>query len=184
MDDPRLTPARGDIAAKHLEGKVKAERYVAGEICEIIEPVAPVRERVDKDGLLYVTWFGAGLRIIDINDPANPKERGYFIPKPGNGLAAPLTNDVAMDDRGLLFVTDKTRGFDLSLEIFRGKVGPCRRDARVIHSVRPAICRSPARPGIRRLPAAPASPMASSRRYQDAASFSRPRRNAAGTGRR
>jgi len=28
----------GDIAAKHLEGKVKADRYVAGEICEIIEP--------------------------------------------------------------------------------------------------------------------------------------------------
>jgi hypothetical protein len=72
-----------------------------------------LRERVDKDGLLYVTWFGAGLRIIDINDPASPKERGYFIPKPGDGLAAPLTNDVAMDDRGLLYVTDKTRGFDV-----------------------------------------------------------------------
>ena len=28
MDDPRLTPARGDIAAKYLEGKVKAARFV------------------------------------------------------------------------------------------------------------------------------------------------------------
>jgi hypothetical protein len=72
-----------------------------------------LREKVDQDGLLYVTWFGAGLRIIDINDPSHPKERGYFIPKPGDGLAAPLTNDVAQDDRGLLYVTDKSRGFDI-----------------------------------------------------------------------
>ena len=28
MDDPRLTPARGDLAAKYLEGKVKAKRFV------------------------------------------------------------------------------------------------------------------------------------------------------------
>jgi hypothetical protein len=41
--------------------------------------------------------------MIDINNPANPKERGYFIPKPGDGVAAPLTNDVFKDDRGLLW---------------------------------------------------------------------------------
>src|SRR5262249_15115004 len=72
-----------------------------------------LREKVDKDCLLYVTWFGAGLRIIDISDPANPKERGYFIPKPGDGVKAPLTNDVYKDDRGLLFVTDNERGMDV-----------------------------------------------------------------------
>ena len=47
-----------------------------------------LREKVDTDNLLYVTWFAGGLRIIDINDPANPKERGYFIPKPGDGVCA------------------------------------------------------------------------------------------------
>ena len=31
MADPRLTPARGDIAAKHLEGQVQADRFVEGE---------------------------------------------------------------------------------------------------------------------------------------------------------
>ena len=72
-----------------------------------------LREQVDKDGLLYVTWFAAGLRIIDINDPANPKEKGYIVPKPGNGQAAPLTNDVAMDDRGLIYFTDKACGLDV-----------------------------------------------------------------------
>ncbi|MBR0847839.1 C40 family peptidase [Bradyrhizobium diazoefficiens] len=43
--DPRLTPARGDLAAKYLEGKVKAERFVAGEEFEVTLPVAPVREQ-------------------------------------------------------------------------------------------------------------------------------------------
>jgi hypothetical protein len=72
-----------------------------------------LREKVDEDNLLYVTWFAGGLRIIDIGDPANLKERGYFIPKPGDGVAAPLTNDVFKDDRGLLWVTDKERGLDV-----------------------------------------------------------------------
>ena len=72
-----------------------------------------LREHVDEDNLLYVTWFAGGLRIIDINEPAHPKERGYFIPKPGDGVAAPLTNDVFKDERGLLWVTDKERGLDV-----------------------------------------------------------------------
>jgi len=72
-----------------------------------------LRERVDADNLIYVTWFAGGLRIFDIGDPANPKERGYFIPKPGEGVAAPLTNDVVKDHRGLLWVTDKERGLDV-----------------------------------------------------------------------
>jgi cell wall-associated NlpC family hydrolase len=43
MDDPRLTPARPDLAAKYLEGKVKAARFVTGEEFEISEAVAPLR---------------------------------------------------------------------------------------------------------------------------------------------
>jgi len=39
--------------------------------------------------------------------------RPYVIPKPGDGVAAPLTNDVFKDDRGLLWVTDKERGLDV-----------------------------------------------------------------------
>jgi hypothetical protein len=71
-----------------------------------------LREIVDKDCMLYVTWFAAGLRMIDINDPANPQERGYFIPQPTTGKTTPWTNDIAKDERGLLFVTDKVCGLD------------------------------------------------------------------------
>jgi hypothetical protein len=65
------------------------------------------------DTRTFVTWFAAGLRILDIADPANPQEVGYFIPEPGRGQKAPQTNDVEMDSRGLLFITDKARGFDV-----------------------------------------------------------------------
>jgi len=43
MDDPRLTPARGDLAAKYLEGKVQAKRFVTGEEFEISDTIAPLR---------------------------------------------------------------------------------------------------------------------------------------------
>ena len=43
MRDPRLTPARGDVAAKHLEGKVQAARFVEGETFEIADALAPLR---------------------------------------------------------------------------------------------------------------------------------------------
>jgi cell wall-associated NlpC family hydrolase len=41
--DPRLTPARPELAARHLAGKVAAARFVDGELREVIEPQAPLR---------------------------------------------------------------------------------------------------------------------------------------------
>src|SRR5262245_6721935 len=41
--DPRLTPARPDLAARHLEGKVAAVRFVDGREREVVEPQAPLR---------------------------------------------------------------------------------------------------------------------------------------------
>jgi cell wall-associated NlpC family hydrolase len=52
MDDPRLTPARPDLAAKYLEGKVKAARFVAGEEFEIIDSIAPLRREPSSDAEL------------------------------------------------------------------------------------------------------------------------------------
>ena len=40
MDDPRLTPARPEVAAKYLEGKVKAARFVTGEEYCVREAIA------------------------------------------------------------------------------------------------------------------------------------------------
>ena len=52
--DPRLTPARGDIAAKYLEGKVDAARFVEGEEFEVIDALAPVREQPSSNACLLI----------------------------------------------------------------------------------------------------------------------------------
>src|SRR3982074_3923589 len=52
MDDPRLTPARPDLAAKYLEGKVAAARFVTGEEFEIADAIAPLREAPSSDAAL------------------------------------------------------------------------------------------------------------------------------------
>lgn len=52
MADSRLTPARPDLAAKHLEGQVKAARFVDGTEFEIFDPVAPLRREPSHDAAL------------------------------------------------------------------------------------------------------------------------------------
>ncbi|WP_027573705.1 C40 family peptidase [Bradyrhizobium sp. WSM1743] len=66
--DPRLTPARGDIAAKYLEGKVEAERFVTGEEFEVIEAIAPVREQPSSSAMLMTeTLRGERVTVYDRN---------------------------------------------------------------------------------------------------------------------
>jgi cell wall-associated NlpC family hydrolase len=50
--DPRMTPARPDLAAKQLEGRITAARFVEGRTCEIVEPQAPVRRAPSPDAPL------------------------------------------------------------------------------------------------------------------------------------
>ena len=69
MDDPRLTPARGDIAAKYLEGKVAAARFVDGTAREVMDAIAPLRERPAADAtLLTQALKGERVMIYDRND--------------------------------------------------------------------------------------------------------------------
>jgi hypothetical protein len=58
----------------------------------------------------YVAWFNAGLRIVDIRDPHRPVEAGFFIPPPPPGRPAAQSNDVFVDDRGLIYLTDRWGG--------------------------------------------------------------------------
>ncbi|MDQ8727004.1 NlpC/P60 family protein [Bradyrhizobium sp. LHD-71] len=69
MADPRLTPARGDIAAKHLEGQVKADRFVEGEAFEVFDAVAPLRQAPSHDAALDTEALkGERVTIYDRND--------------------------------------------------------------------------------------------------------------------
>ena len=50
--DARVTPARRDLAAEFLRGKVEAQRFVAGETLRIIAPSAPLRRAPDAQAPL------------------------------------------------------------------------------------------------------------------------------------
>jgi cell wall-associated NlpC family hydrolase len=68
MHDPRLTPARPDLAAKYLEGKVKAARFVTGEEFCVRDAVAPLREAPSADAMLVTQALkGERVTIYDRN---------------------------------------------------------------------------------------------------------------------
>ena len=58
-------------------------------------------------------WFAQGLRLVDIADPFVPREVGHFLPHPADGEERPSSNDVTVDDRGLIYLVDRVRGVDI-----------------------------------------------------------------------
>jgi hypothetical protein len=62
---------------------------------------------------IFCAWFSGGLRAIDLSNPADPTETGVFIPEPTGGSSAPQSNDVFVDDRGLVYLIDRVHGLDI-----------------------------------------------------------------------
>ncbi|ESR23021.1 LVIVD repeat-containing protein [Lutibaculum baratangense] len=62
---------------------------------------------------VFCAWFSGGLRAIDLSDPHDPTETGYFIPHPTGGHPAPQSNDVEVDDRGIVYLLDRLEGLDI-----------------------------------------------------------------------
>jgi cell wall-associated NlpC family hydrolase len=67
--DPRLTPARPDLAAKYLEGHVEAARFVDGETLEIADGVTAVRREPFAGAMLDSQALrGERVTIYDRNE--------------------------------------------------------------------------------------------------------------------
>ena len=67
--DPRLTPARADLAATHLQGRVEAARFVEGRDYEVVGAQAPVRAQPRPDSsLLTEALKGERVTIYDMNE--------------------------------------------------------------------------------------------------------------------
>jgi cell wall-associated NlpC family hydrolase len=90
--DPRLTPARADLAARSLEGKVPAARYADGQRCEVIDPQAPLRAEPAPDAPLSTEAL-KGERVTIYDDNAEGwawgqlETDGYVGWLPANALA-------------------------------------------------------------------------------------------------
>jgi hypothetical protein len=71
--------------------------------------------------VVFVSWFNAGVRAVDVRDPFHPREIGYYIPattdrtdkrcvKTESGercKVAIQTNNVEVDDRGYIYIVDR-----------------------------------------------------------------------------
>jgi hypothetical protein len=92
--DPRLTPARADLAAKELEGKVAAPRYVEGRAYDVIEPQAPLCHEPAPDASLATQALkGERVTIYDTNGEGwawgQLAADGYVGWLPANALTPP-----------------------------------------------------------------------------------------------
>lgn len=94
--DRRLTPARPDLAAQHLEGQVEAERYVAGELREVIDAQAPVRRAPVPDAPLETeALMGERVTVYEFTEEGwawvQLESDGYVGWMPASALLAPRT---------------------------------------------------------------------------------------------
>ncbi len=64
--DPRLTPARPDLAAAHLAGRIAAPRYLEGRAMQVTDASAPLRREPAPDAPLETeALFGEGVTVYD-----------------------------------------------------------------------------------------------------------------------
>lgn len=63
-----------------------------------------------SENLIFVTYYNAGLRVVDLRDPYRPEEVGFFIPPAPPEQEAVQINDVFVDADGLIYITDRYHG--------------------------------------------------------------------------
>jgi hypothetical protein len=77
-------------------------------------PHQPHEDTNLRNNLVYAAWFGGGLRVIDVSDPYQPNEIGFYVPTAPTGQSMIQTNDVYVDDRDVIYIIDRyNRGLDL-----------------------------------------------------------------------
>jgi hypothetical protein len=69
---------------------------------------------------IHLTYFSAGIRVLDVADPTNPTEIAWYVPDPPPGRETIQLNDVLVGSNGLVYVTDRYSGGLYILELEAG----------------------------------------------------------------
>ena len=56
---------------------------------------------------MFLTYFNAGLRAVDVSDPLKPREVGCYVPETPGGQDAIQSNDIGADADGRLYLIDR-----------------------------------------------------------------------------
>ena len=102
---PRPEPPKGAPYADFCD---KGGRFGPHNISQAIDS-----PDVQKPGdMMYVPWFNAGLRVVDIRDPFAPKEVAHFVPAApeGSPAGAIQINDVYVDENEIVYAVDRFAG--------------------------------------------------------------------------
>jgi len=94
MADPRITPARPDLAAASLKGKIEAARFVEGEPRVVIDTSVPLRRAPRHDAPLDTeALYGERVTVYDVDGEGwawgQLDGDGYVGYLPVNALIAP-----------------------------------------------------------------------------------------------
>jgi hypothetical protein len=113
-EDPSAGVWMVDITAEHQPVTVETFHVPDGDFTKFKRRFGAHQPAEQVKGtVIPVTWFCAGLRFVDISDPYKLNEVGHFIPDPCGGQNVPQSNDVFIDDQGLIYLIDRYNGLDI-----------------------------------------------------------------------
>ena len=60
-------------------------------------------------------WYHTTVNMYDLREQGitAPQEVGFYLPQPAAGKVAPQSNDVDVDEKGLIYLVDRHSGFDI-----------------------------------------------------------------------
>ncbi len=102
ITDERRPVPFASFQVAEVDGSAQPEFTGCHQPCEsITDPEIPV------------AWFAHGLRIVDISRPHTPRQVAHFVPPVPQGQSRVSSNDVCVDDRGLIYLIDRGRGLHI-----------------------------------------------------------------------
>lgn len=106
---------QGRFQARSLNGTVldtwETELQVAGLASPAVGCSAHYFD--ERAGLVAIAWYQQGVRILDVGNPGDIRQVGYFIAPNADAWATVWAGEAALLDGEIVYVFDQARGIDI-----------------------------------------------------------------------